>query len=62
MIKMTMVVVGVGKREPLEDSGVWDMSVWEALTSFPVNQELHLSSHLLVLSSSHLDSGRIFGL
>ena len=59
---MTTVVVGVGKREPGEDSGVWDMSVWEARTSFPVNRELPLSSHLLVLSSSHLDSGRIFEL
>lgn len=60
MIKMTTVVVGVSKREPVEDSDVWHMSVWEALTSFPVNQELPLSSHLLVLSSSHLDSGRTF--
>ena len=30
--------------------------------SFPVNQELPLSSHSLVLSFPHLDSGRIFEL
>lgn len=58
MIKMTMVVVGVSKREPVEDSDVWHMS--GGLDVLSVNQELPLSSHLLVLSVLSPDSGRTF--
>lgn len=51
MIKMTTVVVGVSKREPVEDSDVWHMSIWEALASFLLIKssfELSLASSVIL--------------